>query len=853
MRLRILSIACLVALIPACTLKDYTFQPVPTISSFNSSSSRIFIGESANLTPVFSNGTGSIDNGVGPVTSGTAYSVSPRADTTYALTVTNDTGTINTATAAIAVETAPVTISTFTASPSQVDFGQMTTLSWTLNGRPTSLTLDGVSVLGNTFQSVSPVRRQTYVLVASNPLGGQMRNLTVAARGVDLLAGALGGPGSLDGTGGAARFSLPFALAVDGAGNVYVADSVNNTIRKITPAGVVNTLAGMAGMPGAVDGPGTTARFRSPAGIAVDGSGNLYVADTGNHTIRKITPAGVVGPLAGLAGMFGPTDGTGTAARFNSPHGVAVDGSGNVYVADTSNSTIRKITPAAVVSTLAGMAGTPGSVEGTGSTARFSFPQGIASDPSGTLYVADTNNHTIRKVVPAGAFGTASTLAGMAGMSGFAEGTGTAARFNSPGSVAGDGSGNLYVADSVNSALRKVVPAGAVGTVSTLAGMAGMPGSVEGTGSVARFNFPEGAALDGSGNIYVADTSNHTIRKVTPSGSVGTVSTLAGLATATGGTEGTGSVARFNGPFGAVVDSVGNAYVADTNNHTIRRITSAGVVSTLAGSGGMPGAVDGPGSTARFRFPGGVAVDGSGNIYVADTSNHTIRKITPAGVVGPLAGMAGMPGQADGTGTAARFNFPQSVAVDGSGNVYVADSSNCTIRKITSAGVVSTPAGTALSCTFADGTGGVARFNSPQAIASDALGNLYVADTFNHTIRKVVPAGSFGTVSTLAGTAGMFGFADGTGPVARFNTPEGIAVDGTGNLYVADSGNYTIRKVTPSGALGAVTTIVGSFTSRGAAPGPLPGSLYFPQGIALTPAGDLIVTSVNSVLQVTAF
>ena len=853
MRFRILSIVCLIAIVPACTLKDYTFQPVPTISSFNTSSSRIFIGESTNLTPVFSNGTGSIDNGVGPVTSGTAYSVSPRADTTYTLAVTNDTGTINTATAVIAVDTAPVTISTFTASPSQVDFGQMTTLSWTLNGRPTSLTLDGVSVLGNTFQSVSPVRRQTYVLVGSNPLGGQMRNLTVAARGLDLLAGALGGPGSLDGTGGAARFNFPAALAVDGAGNVYVADNSNSTIRKITPAGAVTTLAGMVGMPGAVEGPGSTARFRFPAGIAVDGSGNVYVADTNNHTIRKITPAGIVSTLAGLAGMSGFAEGTGTTARFASPQGVAVDGPGNVYVADTSNCVIRKITPAAVVSTLAGMPGSCTSAEGTGTVARFNHPMGIASDSSGTLYVADTSNHTIRKVVPVGAVGTASTLAGLAGMSGFAEGTGTAARFNSPASVAVDGSGNLYVADLNNSALRKIVPAGSVGTVSTLAGMAGMPGSAEGTGSAARFNLPQGAAVDGSGNIYVADTFNQTIRKVIPSGSLGTTSTLAGLAAGIGSTDGTGTVARFNNPFGAAVDGAGNTYVADKNNHTIRKITSAGVVSTLAGSAGIPGAVDGPGGTARFRSPGGVALDGSGNVYVADTGNHTIRKITPAGVVGPLAGTAGLQGQTDGTGSAARFNSPQGVAADGSGNVYVADSSNCTIRKITSAGVVSTPAGTPLSCTFADGTGGVARFSLPQAIASDALGNLYVADTFNQTIRKVVISGSFGTVSTLAGSAGMPSFADGIGNVARFNTPQGVTVDGTGNLYVADSGNHTIRKVTPSGAVGAVTTIAGSVTSLGAFPGRLPASLYSPQGIALTPAGDLIVTSADSVLQVTAF
>src|SRR5262249_21956425 len=347
--------------------------------------------------------------------------------------------------------------------------------------------------------------------------------------------------------------------------------------------------------------------------------------------------------------------------------------------------------------------GSCSSAEGTGTAARFNFPQGIASDLSGTLYVADTSNHTIRKVVPVGTLGTASTLAGLAGTSGFAEGTGTTARFSSPASVAVDASGNLYVADLNNSALRKVVPAGAVGRVSRLAGMAGMAGSAEGTGSIARFNLPKGAAVDGSGNVYVADTSNHTIRKVIPSGSLGTTSTLAGLATATGGTHGAGSVGRLNGPPGGGVDRGGDTYSADKNNHTIRKSTSAGVVSTLAGSAGMPGAVDGPGSTARFRSPAGAAVDGSGNVYVADTANHTIRKITPAGIVGPLAGLAGMPGQTDGTGSAARFNSPQGVAVDNGGDVYVGDSNNSTKRKITSTGMRTTPGRYALSCTRAVG------------------------------------------------------------------------------------------------------------------------------------------------------
>ena len=218
-------------------------------------------------------------------------------------------------------------------------------------------------------------------------------------------------------------------MAVDGSGNVYVADTDNNTIRKITPAGVVTTLAGTAGVPGSADGTGSAAQFNYPGGVAVDGSGNVYVADIDNNTIRKITPAGVVTTLAGTAGVHGSADGTGSAAQFYDPHGVAVDGSGNVYVADTDNNTIRKITPAGVVTTLAGTAGVYGSADGTGSAAQFNYPAGVAVDGSGNVYVADTYNDTIRQITPAG---VVTTLAGTAGMPGSADGTGSAARFYYP-------------------------------------------------------------------------------------------------------------------------------------------------------------------------------------------------------------------------------------------------------------------------------------------------------------------------------------------------------------------------------------------------------------------------------------
>jgi sugar lactone lactonase YvrE len=634
-------------------------------------------------------------------------------------------------------------------------------------------------------------------------------------------------PSSADGTGSAARFYLPNGVAVDGVGNTYVADTFNHTIRKITPAGVATTLAGLAGTSGSADGTGSAARFSSPFGVAVDSAGNVYVADYANCTIRKITSAGVVTTFAGLAGQFGSVDGTGSAARFNLPQGVAVDSVGNVYVSDSYNYTIRKITPAAVVTTLAGQAGSSGSADGFGEGARFNHPVGITVDSAGNLYVADTFNHTIRKVT---AVGTVTTLAGLAGSSGSADGIGSSARFYFPYGVTVDSAGNLYVADSNNYTIRKITPATAV---TTLAGLAGSFGSVDGTGSAARFHSPDGVAVDSAGNVYVADSANSTIRKITPAA---VVTTLAGLASP-GNEDGTGSAARFYFPIGVAVDSAGNLYVADTFNHTIRKITPVGVVTTLAGLAGSSGSADGTGSTARFASPYGVAVDSAGNVYVADTGNFTIRKITPAGVVTTLAGLAGSSGSVDGTGSAARFKLPCSVAVDSVGNVYVADTTNHTIRAITPAGVVTTLAGLAGSSGSANGTGSAARFNRPYGVAVDNGGNVYVADTYNYTIRKITSAA---VVTTLAGSAGSFGNADGAGSAARFYFPQDVALDSVGNVYVTDTYNHTIRKITSAGAS---TTFAGLTGFPGSADGTASAArFYFPQGVAGDSTGNVYVT-----------
>ena len=319
------------------------------------------------------------------------------------------------------------------------------------------------------------------------------------------------------------------------------------------------THAGTAGVARSTDG--TPGAFNNPNGIAIDSARNLYVSDTSSNVIRKITPARVVSTLAGSAGLLGANDGTGSAARFNFPVGVAVDSAGNIYVADTGNFTIRKITPAGVVTTHAGAPFQLGSADGAAASARFFLPYGVAVDGAGNLYVADGGNHTIRRITAAG---VVSTLAGAALQAGFTDGAGSAARFNRPWGVALDATGNLYVGDSGNNAIRKVTPAG---TVTTLAGTSGSSGATDGTAAIARFSQPRGLSLDPAGNVYVADYGNNVIRLVTPAG---VTSTLAGGAGIIGDTDSVGAAARFYDPTDVVVD--GNAiYVADSSNHLIRR------------------------------------------------------------------------------------------------------------------------------------------------------------------------------------------------------------------------------------------------------------------------------------------
>jgi sugar lactone lactonase YvrE len=350
-------------------------------------------------------------------------------------------------------------------------------------------------------------------MVACTPPSGSGTTTTAptgASRAVvTTLAGYPGRQGVSDGPGALGQFINPASAVVDPAGNLFVADQGADTIRKVTPDGVVSTVAGQPGVLGDHDGPGATATFGMPSGITRDHVGNLFVTNRTTSTIRKITPDGEVSTFAGASHTIGTADGTGAGARFETPVGIAIDGSDNLYVTDLSARTVRKITPAAEVTTLAGLADVPGSQDGAGGAARFQNPIGIAVDGSGTVYVSDELDHTIRKIT---AGGVVTTLAGYPGEAGATDAVGTYARFNFPYGLAATTSGTVYVADHDNHTIRKIAPDG---TVSTVAGYPLESGTTDGAGTYARFHNPRGVAIGPTGVLYVADYNNSTIRKIT--------------------------------------------------------------------------------------------------------------------------------------------------------------------------------------------------------------------------------------------------------------------------------------------------------------------------------------------------
>ena len=561
----------------------------------------------------------------------------------------------------------------------------------------------------------------------------------------DIMAFAGGGTGGDGGPAVQASLNAPEGVAVDAKGNLYIADQRNHRIRRVGPDGVITTFAGTGREGFSGDGgPAVQASLNAPFGVAVDANGVVYIADQRNDRIRRVGPDGIITTFAGAVGPgFSGDRGPAVQAQLSGLSGVAVDAKGNIYI--ISNLRVRRVGPDGIITTFAG-GGTGGLGDGGPAVQAQLSPSGVAVDAKGNVYIADYSNSRIRRVGPDGII---TTIAGT-GTQGFSGDGGPAvqAQLNLPTGVAVDAKGNVYIADYSNSRIRRVGPDG---IITTFAGTdtRGFSGD-RGPAVQARLNSPRSVAVDAKGNVYIADYSNSRIRRVGPDG---IITTFAG--TGSPGFSGDGGPAvqaQLYNPSGMAVDANGVVYIADRDNDRIRRVGPDGMITTFAGTG-FPGfSEDGiPAVQARLFRPVGVAVDAKGNIYISDTQYHRIRRVGPDSIITTLAGTGTKGFSGDGgPAVQAQLNFPTGVVVDANGNVYISDNQNHRVRRVGTDGIVTTFAGTGTKGFSGDGgPAAQAQLNGPISVAVDPKGNIYIADWDNFRIRRV-EGGSLTEVSSLA-------------------------------------------------------------------------------------------------------
>ena len=700
----------------------------------------------------------------------------------------------------------------------------------------------------------------------------------------------------------------PESVAFDSAGNYYFSASfTSNRVFKVNTSGTLTVVAGN-GLPGysGDGGPAAQATLNQPQGVAVDGSGNVYIADYSNEVIRMVNSSGIISTIAGTGSCTydGDTTGTGgdgkpaTQHSLCAPYQIALDSSGNLFIADASNYRIRKLVISSdSISTVAGNGTNVACANGVLATnCGFYYPEGIAVDSSGDLFIADTNDYIVREVVAS--TGKVKTIAGTLGIPGFSGdgalatsatiyrvlglsvdaaganvwvadydnqrirefavggkintvagvsgagfcgdgGPATSACLYYPVSPAVDSAGNLYIADSYNQRVRKV---DSTQTINTVAGNGSINQTtlVNGTSTGITLNYPWGIVGDPSGNLFVANQSDNAVQELVISSSL--VNIFAG--TGTGGYNGDGipaNTAELNNPEGVARDSAGNVYIADPYNCIIRKVDTAGNISTVAGipSGCGYGGDGGAATSANLYYPAGVAVDSSNNLYIADTSNHIIRKVS-AGIITTVAGTpqtAGYSGDG-GPATSAKLSSPQDMKVDSAGNIYIADTTNHRIRKVSAASAnITTVAGNGAAGFSGDGIATQNSIYYPLGLWLDANDNLFIADTYNHRIRMVDGGG---TMATVAGN-GTAAFAGDGGPAisASFSYPQDVYVDGTGNLFVTDQYNFRVREVNAFAAVGRST---GSL-AFGISP---VGTTATPQAVTLSGVGPAAISSITA-------
>jgi len=589
-----------------------------------------------------------------------------------------------------------------------------------------------------------------------------------------------GGPATL------AKLNQPTGVKVDALGNIYIADMSNCAIRKVDKSGIITTIAGNGTVGSSGDGgAATSAQLNYPVGIEIDAQGNIYIADTYNNTVRRVDTSGIITTIAGngTAGYSGD-GGAATSAQLDEPSGVEVDPLGNIYIADRNNNVIRKVDTSGIITTIAGN-GTSGysGDGGVADSAQLKSPYGVEIDAQGNIYIADYLNQRIRKVDTSGII---TTFAG--GGAGGDSISATLAQLSFLTDVEVDAQGNVYIAEKNAYRIRKVDTSG---IITTIAGSGGYSYSGDGGAATsAQINNPNRIDVDTQGNVYFVDEWNYRIRKVD---TYGIITTIAGTGTSGfSGDGGPADTAQLGNVWGVASDIQGNVYVV--SNNRIRKIDTSGIITTFAGDGSNGYSGDGGVATsAQLSGPMGVEVDTKGNVYIADASNNCIRMVDTAGIITTIAGTgtAGYSGDG-GAATSAQFDSPWEVAVDEQGNVYVGDIYNNRIRKVDTSGIITTIAGNGTAGFSGDnGSATSAQLNYPLALDVDAQGNVYFCDASNYRIRKVDTSG---IISTIAGNGGG-GYAGDGGPAtsANFSWLIGIAVDLQGNVYIGDQANNRIR------------------------------------------------------------
>jgi sugar lactone lactonase YvrE len=634
---------------------------------------------------------------------------------------------------------------------------------------------------------------------------------SLAAQVVKTTAGGFVGDG---GTAVKATLDWPSHMAQDKSGNLYISELYGHRIRKVTPTGAISTYAGtgISGFSGD-GGPANAAQLSFPTGLTFDAAGDLIVAEQGNERIRKIDPSGIITTIAGTGALgYSGDGGPALLATFNSPYGVVYDAAGNLYITDILNYVVRIVSPAGIINTYAGngVAGYGGD-GGPATSASFNLPRGMAFDGKGNFYVADTLNHRVRVVNPAG---TINTFAGT-GQQGYSGdgGPATSAKIGNPRGLTVR-NGTLYISNGGQARIRSVsISTGIINTY------AGSGFGYDGDGSpllASLFATPTGLLFNSAGSLLVVDSQNQRVRKAT--GGV--------MKTAAGGFIGDGNMANSAAlvvPEAISFDKSGNYYIADAAGNRIRKVSTTGMISTVAGTGISGYSGDGGLATAAtLWYPLGVAVDSAGNIYIADDINNVVRKIDTSGHISTFA-------------TDPNFSGLGAMAIDSVNNLYVVDQGTCVVWKISPTAAVSVAAGVEFVCGFnGDGILATAAFlNTPFGVAVDSRGGIWIADSSNNRVRRV---SSSGIIGTFAGD-GICAFSGDGGPAtsAELCFPEDVAVTKGGAVYIADTSNLRIRRVV-SGTINTYAgTGVGGYNGDGLAA--LSTNLDDPVAIALNPNG----------------